>query len=87
MTGAALTGRLGIIPTLGRIIRVYDPSRRTKQALHSGEKGNVEGSGLGGNQLTTPIVPNLPSRDNARAVSGSRRRPRVRNLSLDLTGS
>ena len=26
MTGAALTGRLGIIPTLGRIIRVYDPS-------------------------------------------------------------
>ena len=47
----------------------------------------VVGSGLGGNQLTTPIVPNLPSLDNAGAVIGSRRGPRVRNLSLDLSSS
>ena len=34
MTGAALTGRLGIIPTLGRIIRVYDPSEDKTRLEH-----------------------------------------------------
>ena len=55
----------------------------TVEKTQCGQCGRQD-SGLGGNQLTTPIVPNLPSLDNAGAVSGRLRGPRVRNLSLDL---
>ena len=94
MTGAALTGRLGIIPTLGRIIRVYDPSEEdssTKQggALHSGEKASEQcGRQWSWRQSTNHTHRPQPaiSGQCKSSKSGSRRGPRVRNLSLDLSG-